>query len=169
MAMLLAATTAPAQELAEAPRQEESSQQVVDRIEAGQLPTEADILQSQRDDGFPLTINFVETDIRDVATFFSNLTGLNVVVDPDVSGPVTVSFYDVPWDIAFSAILRSHQLGYQVENTIVRVSSLSRLATEAEARARLTAQEELASDHAPVLCRCRRGRADRRVAAVGAR
>jgi type IV pilus assembly protein PilQ len=145
LALLLTGPAAPAQELAEATPQEQGSEQVVDRIDAGSLPTEADILQSERDNGFPLTINFVDTDIRDVATFFSNLTGLNVVVDPDVSGPVTVSFYDVPWDIAFSAILRSHQLGYQIQNTIVRVSSLDRLATEAEDRARLAAQEELAS------------------------
>jgi len=142
--LALSTTGAPAQELAAAAQQMESGQ-TIDRIEAGQLPTEADILTSTRDNGFPLTINFVDTDIRDVATFFSNLTGLNVVVDPDVGGPVTVSFYDVPWDIAFGAILRSHQLGYQVDASIVRVSSMNRLSTEAEERARLQAQEELAT------------------------
>jgi type IV pilus assembly protein PilQ len=141
---LFLASGAPAQELALAERAE-PPQQAEDRIDAGQLPSEADILESDRDSGFPLTINFVDTDIRDVATFFSNLTGLNIVVDPEVSGPVTVSFYDVPWDVAFSAILRSHQLGYQVEHSIVRVSSTSRLANEAEDQARLQAQEELAT------------------------
>ena len=150
--LALTTTGAPAQELTAAAQQEETAQSV-DRIEAGQLPTEADILTSTRDNGFPLTINFVDTDIRDVATFFSNLTGLNVVVDPDVSGPVTVSFYDVPWDIAFGAILRSHQLGYQVDASIVRVSSMNRLATEAEERARLQAQEELATPLATLTTR----------------
>ena len=45
-----------------------------DRIPAGQMPTEASVLVSTQDDGFPLTINFVDTDIRDVSRFFSNLT-----------------------------------------------------------------------------------------------
>ena len=67
-----------------------------DRIAAGQVPTEALVLLSTQDDGFPLTINFVDTDIRDVSRFFSNLTGLNVVVDPEVAGPVTVSFFRIP-------------------------------------------------------------------------
>ena len=96
-----------------------------ERLAAGQLPTEADVLVSEFDEGFPLTINFVDTDIRDVARFFSNLTGLNVVLDPEISGPVTVTFFDVPWDVAFKAILRSHQLGYQVDRNIVRVSSMT--------------------------------------------
>lgn len=116
-----------------------------ERLAAGQLPTEADVLVSEFDEGFPLTINFVDTDIRDVARFFSNLTGLNVVLDPEISGPVTVTFFDVPWDVAFKAILRSHQLGYQVDRNIVRVSSMSRLADEAESRAKLAEQEQLAT------------------------
>ncbi len=115
------------------------------RLPAGQLPTEADVLLSADLEGFPLSIDFVDTDIRDVARFFSNLTGLNVLVDPEIEGPVNVSFQEVPWDVAFAAILRSHKLGFQVDQNIVRVSSLDRLAAEAEDRARLQQQEELAT------------------------
>ena len=103
-----------------------------ERIAVQDLPTEAVILASQELTGFPMSLEFEGTDIRDVATFFSNVTGLNVLVDPDVSGPVTLKFTDVPWDLAFDAILRSHGLGYQVQRNIVRVSSLGQLATEAE-------------------------------------
>ena len=115
------------------------------RIDAGQLPTESDILALGDLYGVSISINFVDTDIRDVARFFLNLTGLNVVVDPEVSGPVTVSFFDVAWDTAFQAILRAHQLGFSIEENIVRVSSLGRMADEAEDRARLANQAELAS------------------------
>ncbi len=115
------------------------------RIDVGQLPTESDILALAGLQGVPISINFVDTDIRDVARFFSNLTGLNVVIDPDVQGPVTVSFFDVAWDTAFNAILRSHRLGFSIEENIVRVSSLGRMADEAEDRARLANQAELAS------------------------
>ena len=116
-----------------------------ERIPGGQLPTEADVLNSHDLDGFPIEIRFVGTDIRDVSRFFSQLTGLNIVVDPDLSGPVTVQLFEVPWDVAFEAILRSHRFGYQIEDNIVRVASLSTLAVEAEERAVLAQQEELAT------------------------
>jgi type IV pilus assembly protein PilQ len=116
-----------------------------ERVPTGQLPFEADILESPDLNGYPIDINFVSTDIRDVSRFFSQLTGLNVVVDPDLSGPVTVRLFDVPWDVAFEAILKSHRFGYQVDDNIVRVASLGTLASEAEGRALLAQQEELAT------------------------
>jgi len=117
-----------------------------ERIPTGQLPREADILSSTDLDGYPIDINFVGTDIRDVSRFFSQLTGLNVVVDPDLSGPVTVRLFDVPWDIAFEAILKSHRFGYQVDDNIVRIASLGTLAAEAGDRATLAEQRELAAE-----------------------
>ncbi len=117
-----------------------------ERIPAGQIPLEADILRSSDLTGYPIDITFVGTDIRDVSRFFSQLTGLNVVVDPDLAGPVTVRLFDVPWDVAFEAILRSHRFGYQVDDNIVRVASLTTLAAEAGDRALLAAQEELATE-----------------------
>ncbi|NKB87971.1 MAG: type IV pilus secretin PilQ [Acidobacteria bacterium] len=116
-----------------------------ERIPAGQLPSEADVLQSSELDGSTITINFVGTDIRDVSRFFSQVTGLNVVVDPDLSGPVTVRLFEIPWDIAFESILRSHRYGYEVDRNIVRVASLSTLAAEAEDRAILALNQELAT------------------------
>ena len=116
-----------------------------ERIAAGQLPMEADILQARDLHGYPIDINFVGTDIRDVSRFFSQLTGLNVVVDPDLSGPVTVRLFDVPWDVAFEAILKSHRFGYQVDDNIVRVASLTTLAAEAGDRAVLAEQRQLAT------------------------
>lgn len=123
------------------------------RIPAGQLPTEAEILLSGERDGLPISIKFVDTDIRDVGPFFSALTGLNIVLDPGISGPVTVSFIDVPWDVAFQAILRSHKLGYVVDRNIVRVSPIAQLATEARERAELAKQEEMAAPLSTVTMR----------------
>lgn len=116
-----------------------------ERIPTAQIPLESEILRSSDLNGYPIDINFVGTDIRDVSRFFSQLTGLNVVVDPNLSGPVTVRLFDVPWDIAFEAILKSHRFGFEVENNIVRVAALSSLAAEAGERALLAEQRELAT------------------------
>ena len=120
-----------------APAQEQSP----DRVPAGQLPTQAGVLEDEFQDGFPIDVDFVDVDIRDVARFFSQLTGINIVVDPEVTGPVTTQLYGVPWDSALITILESHNLGYSIERNIVRVTTTTKLAAEAEARARLMEQE----------------------------
>jgi len=56
-----------------------------------------------------------------------------------------VRLFDVPWDIAFEAILKSHRFGFQVADNIVRVASLNTLATEAGEVALLAEQRELAT------------------------
>lgn len=127
------------------PQQQPDPQETLERLPAGQLPTEAEVLMSDQLEGWPIDVTFVQTDIRDVVRFFSQLTGLNIVLDPGVAGPVTVSLFSVPWDIALTTILRSHELGYTVENNVVRVASLDKLANEAQRRARLADEEQKAT------------------------
>ena len=77
LALCLAPLVAPAQ------------QQDANRLPAGQLPTEADILRDPDLEGAPIDISFVDVDIRDVVRFFSQITGINLVLDPGVAGPST--------------------------------------------------------------------------------
>lgn len=121
-----------------------AQQQDPDRLPAGALPTQALILDDANQDGFSINIEFVEVDIRDVVLFFGQLTGINMVLDPGVSGPVTTQLFDVPWDIALLTILESHDLGYQVQRNILRVTTVAKLASAAEAQVRLADQERLA-------------------------
>ena len=41
---------------------------------------------------------------------FSEISGLNLVIDPTIQGTVDVSLRDVPWDQALDIILRANQL-----------------------------------------------------------
>ena len=119
-------------------------QQDPDRLPAGALPTQALILGDPNQDGFSINIEFVEVDIRDVVLFFGQLTGINMVLDPGVSGPVTTQLFDVPWDTALLTILDSHDLGWQVQRNILRITTVQKLADAAEAQVRLMDQERLA-------------------------
>lgn len=142
---LVAAGGPPAIAQESLPAQDPAAQQP-EALEAGQLPTEADVLLSPEIQGWPVSVEFVDTDIRDVVRFFSQITGLNIIVHPEVtSRPVTLNLHDVPWDVAFESILQSHRLGYIVRQNVVRVATLGTLAEEAEDRARLAEQEEAAS------------------------
>jgi type IV pilus secretin PilQ/predicted competence protein len=93
--------------------------------------------------GEPISLNLKDADIKDVIRTFAALTGLNIAVDPQVSGSVTVDFNDVPWDQALEIILRQNSLGYILEGNVMRVGTLSRLAEEANATRRLAEEERL--------------------------
>jgi len=67
--------------------------------------------------GEPITLNLKDADIKDTLQRFSELTQLNIVLDPDVRGTVTVSLQDIPWDQALELILKINQLGYVLEET----------------------------------------------------
>jgi type IV pilus assembly protein PilQ len=84
--------------------------------------------------GNPVSLDFQGADLRAVLRTFSEISGLNIVIDPKVQGTVDVALRDVPWDQALDIILRANTLGYTVEGTIVRIAPLDSL--EAEERKR---------------------------------
>lgn len=93
--------------------------------------------------GEPLSLNLKDADIKDVIRTFAQLTGLNIAVDPQVSGSVTVDFTDVPWDQALDIILRQNNLTYVLEGNVMRIGTISRLAEEAQANRRLQEEQRL--------------------------
>src|SRR5512143_3130173 len=78
---------------------------------------------SHRYVGEPISLDLKDADLRDVLLTFSRLARLNMVIDPDVRGSVTVRLENVPWDQALDVILKVNGLGYVLEGTIVRVGS----------------------------------------------
>jgi type II secretory pathway component HofQ len=77
--------------------------------------------------GEPISLDVKDADLRDILHTFSELTGLNMVIDPDVHGSVTVRLHDVPWDQALDLILRTNGCGYVIEGNILRVGKPSNL------------------------------------------
>jgi len=93
--------------------------------------------------GEPISLNLKEADIKDVIRTFAELTGLNIAVDPGVTGSVTVDFVDVPWDQALDLILRQNNLTYVLEGNVMRIGTIDRLAAEVQASRRLAEEERL--------------------------
>jgi type IV pilus assembly protein PilQ len=77
---------------------------------------------------------------------FSEISGLNMVIDPSVQGTVDVALRDVPWDQALDIILRANRLGYLVEGTIVRIAPLAVLTDEESQKTKLAEAQVLAGD-----------------------
>jgi type IV pilus assembly protein PilQ len=80
--------------------------------------------------GQPVSFDFEDSDLRVVLRLFSQISGLNMIIDPAVQGRVNVVLTDVPWDQALEQILRSNKLGYSVDGNIMRIAPLAVLADE---------------------------------------
>ena len=120
--------------------QEQASQPVAGSAYRSRTIAEA---QSQFT-GEPISLDLKDADIKDVFRTISQLTGLNIVIDPEVRGTVTVQLEDVPWDQALDLILKQNSLGYVLENNIMRIATTSKLQSEEGDRARLAEARQAA-------------------------
>ncbi len=93
--------------------------------------------------GEPMTITLKDADVKDVLRSFAQISGLNVVVNPGVSGRVTVELTNVPWDQALEQVLKINNLGYELEGNIMRIAPLAKLREEAEEEQRLRQAQAL--------------------------
>ena len=94
--------------------------------------------------GHPISLDFQGADLRAVLRTFSEISGLNIVIDPAVTGTVDVALRDVPWDQALDIILAANKLGYIIDGTIVRIAPLSVLADEQSQRRKVAEEQALA-------------------------
>lgn len=97
--------------------------------------------------GKRISLNLKAVDIRDFFRLIHEVSGLNIIVDPDVSGSVTVVLDDVPWDQALDLVLNNNGLGDRLEGNVLRIARLSTLTSEEEERKKLAVARE---DSAPL-------------------
>jgi type IV pilus secretin PilQ/predicted competence protein len=102
--------------------------------------------QQARYTGNAVSLDFQGADLRAVLRTFSEISGLNLVIDPTIQGTVDVALRDVPWDQALDIILRANKLGYVVDGTIVRIAPLTVLADEEAQRRKLSEEQALAGE-----------------------
>ncbi|MBN2372089.1 MAG: AMIN domain-containing protein, partial [Vicinamibacteria bacterium] len=96
--------------------------------------------------GHPISMDFKDGDLQDIFRLFADISGLNIVVNPGVSGKVTLKLTEVPWDQALDLILRTNSLGYSQEGNVIRIAKLTDLQREEKEKRDLQAEKELAGD-----------------------
>lgn len=98
---------------------------------AGQsAPAQAEAPQYQGD---PVSLKLVNVSLVDFFRAISELSGLNILIDPDVEGTLTINVEKVPWDQLFDAVLNSHGLKKDISGNLVRIATKQTLKTEEEA------------------------------------
>ncbi|GAB4233968.1 MAG: hypothetical protein Kow00109_06850 [Acidobacteriota bacterium] len=100
-------------------------------------------------DGFqgePVSLKLVNASLVDFFRAISELSGLNILIDPDVQGTITINVEQVPWDQLFEAVLKSHGLAHTIEGNLVRISTKKTLQAEQEATEALKKAAFMAQD-----------------------
>ena len=86
---------------------------------------------------------FKDADLINVLKFIARTAGLNMMIDPGVSGKVTSELYQVPWDQALELFLKVNDLSMVDEGNILRIGRVDKLAKEAEQRRKLREAKEM--------------------------
>jgi len=93
--------------------------------------------------GEPISMTLRGADVVETLRSFAAISGLSIVVQPEVTGSVTVELDNVPWDQALEQILRVNRLGYELEGTVMRIAPVSVLKLEAQEQQELAQAKAL--------------------------
>ena len=96
--------------------------------------------------GEPISVNLKDVDLKDFFRLIHEISGLNVVLDPNVKGTLTIVLDDVPWDQALDIVLKNNDLSRQLEGNVLRIATVETLKKEADARRAQVEAEALAVD-----------------------
>ncbi|PIQ86967.1 MAG: hypothetical protein COV74_02780 [Candidatus Omnitrophica bacterium CG11_big_fil_rev_8_21_14_0_20_45_26] len=99
----------------------------------------------QSDDSL-VTLDVQQTDIRSVLNLLAEQYDLNMVIDDDVTGLITIRLQDVSLHGALQAILLSHGYDYETVDNIVRIAPTEVLAGERVIRQERQGIEPLVSE-----------------------
>jgi len=100
--------------------------------------------------GEPISVNLKDVDLKDFFRLIHEISGLNVVLDPNVHGTLTVVLDDVPWDQALDIVLKNNDLARELEGNVLRIATLETLKKEADSRRAQIESEALAVDKVSV-------------------
>ena len=116
------------------------------KVQAAQAPA----ITGPKYTGEPISVNLKDVDLKDFFRLIHEISGLNVVLDPNVKGTLTIVLDDVPWDQALDIVLKNNDLSRQLEGNVLRIATVETMRKEAESRRAQIEAEALAVDKVTV-------------------
>jgi type IV pilus assembly protein PilQ len=138
--------TASAAMQAATPAQPAVNMAAEQKVQASQAPA----VTGPKYTGEPISVNLKDVDLKDFFRLIHEISGLNVVLDPNVKGTLTIVLDDVPWDQALDIVLKNNDLARQLEGNVLRIATVDTMRKEAESRRAQVEAEALAVDKVTV-------------------
>jgi type IV pilus assembly protein PilQ len=107
-----------------------SSRQVGPQFETAQSAS-ANLTSTSKYTGEPISVNLKDVDLKDFFRLIHEISGLNIVLDPNVHGSLTLVLDDVPWDQALDIVLKNNGLDRELQGNVLRIASVETLRKEA--------------------------------------
>ena len=134
-----AAPATPAQAPTQAPAAPATQAQAPPQAPAApETPTQ----EKPKYTGEPISLNLKEVDLKDFFRLIHEISGLNLIIDPNVTGNVTLVLDSVPWDQALDIVLKNNRLDKTLEGNVLRIAKMETLAAEQEESKKLTEARE---------------------------
>lgn len=80
--------------------------------------------------GKPISLDLQEADVKNVLRLLADVSGANIVIEPDVGGKVTLKVSRVPWDQVLDMILAMNNLGQEQTGGVIRIARQDKLKKE---------------------------------------
>jgi type IV pilus secretin PilQ/predicted competence protein len=80
--------------------------------------------------GKKISLDFQDADIIPIFRLLGDISGYNMVVNPEVKGKITLKLINVPWDQALDVIMRTFHLSKIVDGSIIRILPTTAVAKE---------------------------------------
>ncbi|HVP42099.1 MAG TPA: type IV pilus secretin PilQ [Terriglobales bacterium] len=84
--------------------------------------------------GEPISVNLKDVDLKDFFRLIHEISGLNIVLDPNVKGSLTLVLDNVPWDQALDIVLKNNGLQKELDGNVLRIATLETMRKEADAQ-----------------------------------
>jgi len=85
----------------------------------------------------PINLTMRQADLKSVLRAMAKAVGLNLLVKNELQGNISVDFKGVPWDKAFTGLLRTYGLSYVWEGNIIRVMTIDDFAQDLKQKVQL--------------------------------
>ena len=110
------------------------------------VPPKTLLSPASRFSGQPLTLDLVDIPLVDFFRLMAEEGGINIVMDPEIKGRISIKVVKLPWDQIFDAALINNGLDKQVDGSLVRIARKSTLQEEAKQQEMLKKANLLAAD-----------------------
>jgi type IV pilus assembly protein PilQ len=125
-------TSAPARPAVDSQQAAQQAVQQASTAAATQQGNNGVAVPQGRYTGEPISVNLKDVDLKDFFRLIHEISGLNVVLDPNVKGTLTIVLDEVPWDQALDIVLQNNGLDKQLSGNVLRIATRATLKTEAE-------------------------------------
>lgn len=87
--------------------------------------------------GERISLELKDADLKDFFRLIGGISGLNIVLAPDVEGSLTLFLKEVPWDQALDVVLENQGMSRHLSGNVLRIARLSTLEAEQQQQQRL--------------------------------